>query len=154
DVTGHGAAPAMVTAAVASAFRASSEPDLAARLARVYEEAVRSCAGKYHVTMSALELDPESGRFVVYGAGGLPVMSLPPGARRTQSHGCRGADLGFHAFQLGRTGGALVPRVRLLIMTDGIPEAKLPNARLLGMRTLARIFTETAGADLEGAVRS
>src|SRR5690606_17890343 len=94
DVTGHGPGAAMVTAAVATAFRIQS-PDtpLPDRLRLCHEEVLRVAGGTYNMTVSAIELDYRTGRFAFYSAGGLPILRIRyDGRPRTLP--CTGTPLG------------------------------------------------------------
>jgi serine phosphatase RsbU (regulator of sigma subunit) len=153
DVTGHGAGPAMVTAAVAAAFRVQSgdtNSDPLQRFHRVNKEVMSVARGKYHMVLSALELDPESGRFVVYSAGGLPVFVIHKRAP-AKTYGAPGTPLGRDNFTLGEVEGQLDPGDRILVLTDGLPEIELPNGKLFGMRRIAQVYHSTLDMPVEDA---
>ena len=79
DVTGHGPGPAMVTAAVATAFRVLLELGITTMdqaLALLNREVLRVGKGQYHMTMAALELDDATGRWILHSAGAPPILSL------------------------------------------------------------------------------
>lgn len=153
DVTGHGAGPAMVTAAVATAFRIQSRDiPMADRLTVLNEEVTRVGAGRYHMTMTAVEIDRRTGRFIFHSAGGQPIMRLPANGK-PRLLPCPGTPLGTDGFNLGRVEGTLDPGERLLLYTDGIPELALPNGRLLGMRRFSMLCERTRGLPLDRAVQ-
>jgi serine phosphatase RsbU (regulator of sigma subunit) len=110
--------------------------------------------GKYHMTMTALELEDVSGRWVLHNAGAPPMMSLGlQGGHKV--HFCPGTPLGTEGvFETGQTEGQLEPAERLLIYTDGIPEIALPNGTPMGMRRLAAMYERTRDQGLHAAAAS
>jgi phosphoserine phosphatase RsbU/P len=157
DVTGHGPGPAMVTAAVATAFRVLVEnglDNIKYALELLNREVLRVAKGKYHMTMAALELDEGTGRWSFYSAGAPPILSLGHNGKH-RVHFCAGAPLGTETgFETGLTEGRLEPSERLLIYTDGIPEIALPNGNVMGMRRFALQFELTQGKGLREAASS
>jgi ligand-binding sensor domain-containing protein/serine phosphatase RsbU (regulator of sigma subunit) len=158
DVTGHGPGPAMVTAAVATAFRVlsgSGFSDVRQALELLNQVVLHVAKGKYHMTMAALELDETTGWWVVHSAGAPPVLSLDQTGRH-KVHFCPGSPLGTESeFEIGRVEGRLSPFDRILLYTDGIPEIALPNGNPLGMRRFAQIYESTrnhAITDAAGAI--
>ena len=154
DVTGHGPGPAMVTAAVATAFRVLIEnglDDVTDGLQRLNREVLRVAKGKYHMTMAALEIDEVTGRWIFHSAGAPPVLSLNSQGKH-KVHFCTGAPLGTETgFEIGRVEGRLESADRLLMYTDGIPEIVLLNGRTLGMRRFAQLYERTRGQDVHDA---
>lgn len=145
DVTGHGPGPAMVTAATAAAFRVQADigmHDFEQRMRNLNTEVLRAGEGRYHMTMTAISLNEQTGEYRFYSAGGLPVLCLQSDGR-IRSFPCPGTPLGTADFKLGQVAGTLSPRDRLLVLTDGIPELPLPNGKLLGMRRISRILKTT-----------
>jgi ligand-binding sensor domain-containing protein/serine phosphatase RsbU (regulator of sigma subunit) len=157
DVTGHGPGPAMVTAAVATAFRVLIEDGLdnvQYGLDRLNREVLRVAKGKYHMTMAALELEETTGRWVFHSAGAPPMLSLNQ-AGKHRVHFCPGAPLGTETgFEVGRVEGQLDSSERLLLYTDGIPEIFLPNGNVMGMRRFAQQYELTRGQRLRDAAAS
>ncbi|MBA3817412.1 MAG: SpoIIE family protein phosphatase [Deltaproteobacteria bacterium] len=154
DVTGHGPGPAMVTAAVATAFRVLVEnglDDVQQALELLNRQVLWVAKGKYHMTMAALELDEATGRWVFYSAGAPPILSLG-GSGKHKVHFCAGAPLGTEVgFETGRVEGKLEPTDRILMYTDGIPEIELPNGNVMGMRRFAQQYEQTRGRGLHEA---
>jgi ligand-binding sensor domain-containing protein/serine phosphatase RsbU (regulator of sigma subunit) len=154
DVTGHGPGPAMVTAAVATAFRVLIEhglDDVGRALELLNREVLRVAKGKYHMTMAALELDESTGSWTFHCAGGPPILSLDRNGKH-KVHFCAGAPLGTESgFETGRVDGKLEPSDRILIYTDGIPEITLSNGTVFGMRRLAQLYEHTRGQGLRDA---
>jgi ligand-binding sensor domain-containing protein len=154
DVTGHGPGPAMVTAAVATAFRVLIEnglDDVHQALQMLNREVLRVAKGKYHMTMAALELDEATGWWVLHSAGAPPILSLGQSGKH-KVHFCAGAPLGTESgFETGRVEGKLEPSDRILMYTDGIPELALPNGNVFGMRRFAQLYERTRAQDLRDA---
>ncbi len=151
DVTGHGPGPAMVTAAVATAFRVLTEngfADVREALEVLNRVVLQVGKGKYSMTMAALELNEFTGAFTLFSAGAPPIISLgQSGKHRTLF--CAGTPLGTAGdFEPGRLDGQLEPADRILLYTDGIPEIMLPSGNALGLRKLGQIFERTAGKQL------
>ena len=154
DVTGHGPGPAMVTAAVATAWRVLIETgidDVEQGLAALNREVLRVAKGKYHMTMAALEINEADGTWTFYSAGAPPIMSLDAQAKH-RVHFCPGAPLGTeNGFEVGRVSGQLSPGDRMLMYTDGIPEIALPNGNSLGLRRFAQLYERTREQALRDA---
>jgi ligand-binding sensor domain-containing protein/serine phosphatase RsbU (regulator of sigma subunit) len=152
DVTGHGPGPAMVTAAVASAFRAqqrvSEGLSLEDRLAALNDEVLTVGRGTYQMSLTAIEIDPRSGELSAYGAGGLPAIVLADGSKPTAVVS-RGTPLGTVGFQAGRAVHRLAPGARLFVCTDGVVEVERKDGRPYGMRRLIKVLESTRGDDLE-----
>jgi ligand-binding sensor domain-containing protein/serine phosphatase RsbU (regulator of sigma subunit) len=154
DVTGHGPGPAMVTAAVATAFRVLIEDgldDVKTGLERLNREVLRVAKGKYHMTMAVLELEEASGQWVFHSAGAPPMLSLGQSGKH-RVHFCPGSPLGTESgFETGLVEGRLERYERILLYTDGIPEITLPNGGTMGMRRFAQQYELTRGQQLRDA---
>ncbi len=154
DVTGHGPGPAMVTAAVATAFRVLIETgltDVKRGLEMLNHEVVRVSKGKYHMCMAAFEIDEATGRWSLHNAGAPPIMSLNQDGK-SRTHFCVGCPLGTETnFETGYVEGVLAPTDRILIYTDGIPEISMTNGNVLGMRRFAQMYERTRGQGLRTA---
>jgi ligand-binding sensor domain-containing protein/serine phosphatase RsbU (regulator of sigma subunit) len=153
DVTGHGPGPAMVTAAVATAFRVLIEnglDDVKHGLELLNHEVLRVAKRKYHMTMAAFEITEATGHWVFHSAGAPPLLSLGASGKH-KVHFCPGSPLGTESFEIGRVEGKLEPSDRILIYTDGIPEIELANGNVFGMRRFAQLYERTRGQDLRDA---
>jgi serine phosphatase RsbU (regulator of sigma subunit) len=145
----------MVTAAVASAYRAQTKVadrmPLDMRLEAVNEEVLRVGQGTYQMALTAIEIDAGRNELRAYSAGGLPAVVLADGVP-AQVVVCRGTPLGTPRFHLGRTERGLPPGARLFVCTDGVLEIELANGRAFGMRRLIRLLESTRKSDLDQAV--
>lgn len=155
DVTGHGPGPAMVTAAVASAFRIlvteTGIPDLAEALLVLNRVVLQVAKGKYSMTMAAIELDEQTGQWQLLSAGAPPIMSLNNRGKH-RVYFAAGTPLGTETgYEVGHVEGRLQPGERLLLYTDGIPEIMLPNGQPLGMRRLGQMYERTRDSGLRDA---
>lgn len=139
DVSGHGAAPAMIASNVAGSFHTlravAPARDPAAIFAHL-DERVRALGGGFHMTLGALRLDPAAGRATLWSAGSPPCFVLRNGS--IEVPGVRGTLLGQpgSALSVGRVEFPLDGVERIFFGTDGVME--LPdNGRPLGRRGLA-----------------
>jgi len=158
DVTGHGAGPAMVTAAVATAFHVfattKSHVDIDEMLELLNREVLRVGKGHYQMTLAALELDSTVGSWTLYNVGAPPILVLDT-AGKHKVHFCPGSLLGTaENFVVGKLTGRLAPTERILLYTDGIPEIQLPGGKLLGTRKLAQIYEQTRSQPVPVAAAS
>lgn len=154
DVTGHGPGPAMVTAAVASAFRtlvAAGFGDLRQALEVLHSNVLAVAKGKYTMTMAALELDEATGQWHLLSAGAPPMISLSREGKHRVLF-CAGTPLGSEGtFEPGELTGQLQPNERVLLYTDGIPEITMPSGQTLGMRRFAQLYERTRPQGLRDA---
>ena len=152
DVTGHGPGPAIVTAAVATAFRvqAHEQHDLSEKLIRVNREVLAAAQGKFHVVLSAVEID-DAGRFMFRSAGGLPLVQVSRHQQRPKVVNARGTPLGTENFSVGSASGELHPGDRVYLFTDGIVEQRMSNGRQIGMRRLVQMMQRAAELPLQDA---
>jgi ligand-binding sensor domain-containing protein/serine phosphatase RsbU (regulator of sigma subunit) len=151
DVTGHGTAPAMVTAATAAAWRVGSSTtttnNIPERLAAMSQEVQRVGRGRYLMAFSALLIDLERSELHLFGAGGLPIVLLRTDGKVEQVV-ARGTPMGSDDFQLGTATRTLGPGDRVFACTDGIPEIVMTNGRQMGLRRLAQHVGRTQGMPL------
>lgn len=153
DVTGHGPGPAMVTAAVAAAFRTQRDAghrDLDARLRLLNSEVLRVADGALQMTISAVLVDLTSGEFDLLSAGGMPAIVVPVDGK-VSTVVARSTPLGSAQFDLGRARGRLRRGDRLFLCTDGIPEVETRSGRQLGLRRLCELVASSRSMDLADA---
>jgi serine phosphatase RsbU (regulator of sigma subunit) len=149
DVTGHGVAAAMVTAAARGACDAvvelsDGEPDLIV-LMRQLDAAVRRIgAGKFHLTCFAAVLDPGAGQVTFASAGHtVPYLLRPTGgaALELQALVARGTPLGAGAEPSVRTAHKpLAPGDVVVWYTDGLVECLDAEGKQFGDRRMQRLL--------------
>ncbi|HET6345246.1 MAG TPA: GAF domain-containing SpoIIE family protein phosphatase, partial [Myxococcota bacterium] len=145
DVTGHGAAPAMLTAAFAGAFKVLNRraPDapfdvLLTEMSKDLEELTVD----YAMASLGLEIAPKARQLRIWSAGSPPVVILR-GDGSVHLVTCPGTPLGRAPLELGHKIVDLNPRDRVFAFTDGLTELELAGGRQLGIRTLNGIFAAT-----------
>ncbi|WP_428268551.1 PP2C family protein-serine/threonine phosphatase [Haliangium sp.] len=156
DVTGHGVAAAMVTAAAKGCYDVAqrlmgSDLDLV-RLLGLLDASVHRVGGeRFHMTCFAALLDPAAGQVTYANAGHL----VPYLCRRRQGGG---VDLGVLAARGTPLGVSSEPRYRahtrelregdlLVWYTDGIVECVNRDGRAFGDRRLQRLLRKLTGED-------
>jgi serine phosphatase RsbU (regulator of sigma subunit) len=148
DVTGHGVAASMVTAAVKGAcdatVRLGGEPDLA-RLMERLDSAVRTTgAGRFHLTCFLSLLDPAGGTVTFANAGHVVPYLLrrgPGGERELKALVARGNPLGAAARTATRSSQKELEAGDVLVWyTDGLVECLDPDGRQFGDRRMQRLL--------------
>ena len=155
DVAGHGQAPAMVTAAVAGSFQAiRGRRDLRDPLAILQQMNVsilRTCEGKFWMSMVALEIDPEAECLRCWFAGAPPALVMKPDDT-IDTLLAPGHHLGRVPMMVTSTcESEFAPGYRLLVYTDGVTEMALHDNRRLGMRRLKDALRSTRGKSAQEA---
>jgi serine phosphatase RsbU (regulator of sigma subunit) len=152
DVTGHGAAPAMVAAVVAGAFRGLQETGAmgARSLLHVLNAVARDVsAGTYTMPFGLLELSP-FGRASWFSAAAPPLLVLR-GDGTVDSITVPGTALGSAQFSVGERVFHLAPNERILLTSDGVAELRLSSGYDLGLRRLSKLLRNTSGTPLRDA---
>ena len=159
DVTGHGAGPAMLTAAVAMGIWVqqsglqSSDEEVVNRLMRVNREVLARCKGKATMTMTACLLDQNTGEVIVYSLGGLPALLIEQHGKHTVI-GSSGTPLGsVQNLEVGTRTTRMNAGDRLIITTDGIIETTLASGRPLGFRRFVNVLRDVRGIPIGQAVQ-
>jgi ligand-binding sensor domain-containing protein len=159
DVTGHGAGPAMLTAAVAMGIwvqqsgAPNSDEEVVNRLMRVNREVLARCKGKATMTMTACLLDQNTGDVIVYSLGGLPALLIERHGKHTVI-GSSGTPLGsVQNLEVGTRTTRMNSGDRLVITTDGIIETTLVGGRPLGFRRFVNVLREVRGIPIGQAVQ-
>lgn len=144
DVSGHGAAPAMITSAVAGAFHTLREVLPGVEPTRILEEIdrrVRAFGGGFHMTLSVVHLDAAQASLRWWGAAAPPIFVLRNGTC-VPLH-TRGSVLGdVSALEIGELSTSFGPGDRLLLTTDGLLEAQSVDGRELGARRVSKLFAQ------------
>jgi sigma-B regulation protein RsbU (phosphoserine phosphatase) len=146
DATGHGAGAAMVTAAVAGAYRAvrESAPERRGEALIVDLNSVftRLCAGSHNMSLAVVEIDSATSAVEVWSAATPPFfISRADGTIATKA--VQGALLGADDFSPGVVRFELGAGERLSFFTDGLYEARTERGRALGLRRLSAMVAET-----------
>jgi serine phosphatase RsbU (regulator of sigma subunit) len=156
DTTGHGAAPAMVTAAVAAGFRVSrklaKDMSLPDTLAELSQQLLEISKGQYRMTLSAVHLDARARTLRYWSAGAPPLLVLRTSGK-VDSLSCAGTPLGSDSFEVGWREVGLMAGDRIFSFTDGLSELELPSGRQFGMRRLSNLFIQTRGLSLPEATQ-
>ncbi len=147
DVSGHGVPAALLASMVKVAI--GTQAHHAADPAEVLSGLNRMLYGKLHeqfVTASYLFLDVPAGR-ALYSSAGHPALVLWRGKEgKISEYDETGLILGISPeTQYSNTGFSLEPGDRLLLYTDGIPEAMNKHDELFGRDRLKQCVKDDAG---------
>jgi serine phosphatase RsbU (regulator of sigma subunit) len=161
DVTGHGVASAMVTAAVAGACdvhvrRSGSGLELAGLMAALDLAVRRVGGGELAMTCFAAVFDPAAGDLAYASCGHTAPYLCRPGGAGVELHALvgRGNPLGAGVPSAPRIlHRSLAPGDLVLCYTDGVIDAKDPAGRAYGDRRLQHLLKRLDPARLSpGAV--
>jgi serine phosphatase RsbU (regulator of sigma subunit) len=151
DVTGHGAASAMVTASVATAVQVlrdrGDDRDIPRLLGAVNLTVERTAA---RMTMSVLEIDLAGSMLSWWTAGAPPLFILGRDGNVEVLRG-KGTLLGTTPFSASAKQRPLASGDRLFVFTDGVYELMTPGDRQLGLRRLQTILKRTRALDASAA---
>lgn len=155
DVTGHGTASSMVTAAVAGCHRALSGlssvftgEDLLCHIDRVLRE---TCGGQFTMPSCLIDLRPD-GTTTLWSAA-APQVLVQRSDGTIECKGRPGHPLGDDEFCVSETTWQLGVGERLLVTTDGLLELEISSGRELGMRRLRTFLSRCEGLGLSGTRR-
>ena len=150
DVSGHGVSAAMLTSVIKSAFQAArAEGFHPQAVVRLVSAALAPFDHGRFATLFCARIDPEDGAIEYVNAGHPPALLLPPpGARVAVERVPLTGPLISPAFpdvdwELGRR--TLRPGARLLVVTDGLLEARGPQG-LFGEPRLLELAARTRSA--------
>lgn len=153
DVTGHGAAPAMVAAVVAGAFRAMQERaqhvDPRALLEVLHTVARGVSTGLYTMPFGLLDVTCY-GRALWLSAAAPPLLVLRRDGA-VDSITVPGTPLGGATFSLGEKVFDLSVGERILLTSDGVSELRLAGGYDLGLRRLGKLFRSTGSVSVASA---
>jgi serine/threonine protein kinase/serine phosphatase RsbU (regulator of sigma subunit) len=154
DVTGHGAGPAMITAAVSSYFKVESETsehsDFPTMLTNINKHLYDIAKGEYLMTACANEIDLTEMKLRYFNAGHPSILVLRED-KSVQTVGSAGSPMGSENFLLGAKELLLKSKDRIFVYTDGIVEAKMKDGRDIGERRLRNLLVSTHSMDLVAA---
>ncbi len=160
DVTGHGVAAALVTAAAKGACDATvrlagAEIDLIQLMERLDAAVRRSGAGNFHLTCFVALLDPEAGTVSFANAGHtVPYLLRSGDGPELELHAlvARGNPLGAGAAPTTRTSTKPLERGDVLVWyTDGLVECLDPDGKQFGDRRMQRLLRKLDPARLDPA---
>ncbi len=151
DVSGHGAASAMVTSSVAGTFhtirstRRDADPG---EILRELDVRVRGFGGGFHMTMTIVRIDPAREELKVWNAAGPPVFIERAGGSACVS--VAGNLLGEpKTLQIGEATVPFLAGDRLLMCTDGMLELRRTNGRHLGAKRVQQLLARAASERFE-----
>lgn len=152
DLTGHGAAPAMLTAAVATCFRGvdAGPEGLRRTIAEVHALLHDTTGSAYAMTLCAIDIDTAARTARCVFAGSPPIFRVRAGAR-PELVPSGGAPLGVSGLVLEERVLELVDGERLVLFTDGVNELPTTGGRRLGLRRLQALVAETSTLELVAA---
>jgi sigma-B regulation protein RsbU (phosphoserine phosphatase) len=147
DVTGHGVAAAMVTAAAKGSCDAAvrlmgADLDLPTLMARLDAAVRRVGAGRFNLTCFAAVIDPGAGEVRFANAGHVaPYLARDVGKPELELHAlvARGNPLGAGMAATARTAHRALTRGDVLVWyTDGLIEGVDPDGQQFGDRRMQR----------------
>jgi serine/threonine protein kinase/serine phosphatase RsbU (regulator of sigma subunit) len=154
DVTGHGAAPAMLTASTAAQMNniLTRDPnvDMSTLLQELNSGFRYFAKGNYLMTMSAAMMDVKDSKLKWWAAAAPPLMVLKNNGECNVLT-ATGSLMGQDEFSPGYTEVALNSGDRIIFFTDGLSELQLPNGLEIRLRQLQKIFIETKTLSCEDA---
>jgi serine phosphatase RsbU (regulator of sigma subunit) len=140
DVSGKGAAAALLMAAVRALVRSRwCEDDLARAAARISRAVFDNVPASRYATAFLARLDPPSGRLVYVNAGHPPPVLVRAGGQ-VETLGSGGFPLGLvdaAAYEMGED--HLAPGDALLVFSDGVCEARDAGGEEMGVERLVEI---------------
>ncbi len=156
DVTGHGAGAAMVTAAVASAYRTivGRNPEIGVNeTIDAMNAALKSLtAGVYRMTMSIAVIDPQRNEVAWWNAGGPPIFLSRARDQSINAVAAPSGALGGADYSLVEKRFEFTKGDRLIMFTDGLSELKVDEAGgYLGLRKLRGMIKDIGTLDAEQA---
>jgi PAS domain S-box-containing protein len=151
DVSGHGIGPAILAAACKAYARTllRGRGELRAAMRRLNAAVAGELSDGRFITFVAVELDAERHALSVLSAGHGPVLVYTAGDGAI-------AELPSHGLPLGIDAGepfdppvaiSMAPGDALLVLSDGIPEARDKGGREFGMANVLDVVRSNAGAD-------
>jgi len=156
DVSGKGAAAALYMAVARTLLRqalAGTAP-LSEALQHVNDALEQDNPGSMYVTVFAGHFDPRTGDMSYVNAGHLFPLLLRPEGQVEELTGPRGTMLGMlPGARFVEATGCLDPGHRLVLYTDGVPEAAAPDGTFYGDERARALLGQCSGDDLQGLCR-
>jgi serine phosphatase RsbU (regulator of sigma subunit) len=147
DVSGHGVPAALIAsmikvAVAAQAADAESPARLLTGMARIFEGQLKS----QFITAACVAADPETGRLLYAGAGHPPPLLWRARDQTVRELQGGGPILGrFRRARYSETAEPLEPGDRVVLFTDGIPEARDRSGEPFGDARLQEHLADHAG---------
>jgi serine phosphatase RsbU (regulator of sigma subunit)/CheY-like chemotaxis protein len=158
DATGRGVEAAMVTASIASAFRVFRKvmrgSGVEGMMRALHEHLWETTGGQRAMTMSAVRLDPAA-RKLDWWTAAAPRILISRSDGKLEEIVARGTPLGSTAkVVLGHVEVAIAPNDRVLLFTDGAPDARTRSDNKIGARRFAEMFAATRTLEGPEVLRS
>jgi eukaryotic-like serine/threonine-protein kinase len=151
DVTGHGSAPAMLTAFMAglvpSQLRSNGQLDSAMK--DLHHELAARCGGDFQVQACAVAIDSD-GSFELTSAGATPAILVSKAGLQIIT--ARGTTLGGSICDLGKAEAELQAGARLWLFSDGIVEATNRKGRAFGIKRFVNTVQAAASLPINEAI--
>jgi serine phosphatase RsbU (regulator of sigma subunit) len=155
DAVGHGLQASLLANLAVSCYRNTRRAglDLAAAAATIDHALDAMFGGERFVTAMLGQLDIDTGVFRWINAGHPAAMLLRDGQVVKELHGRRALPLGINGLLAGEeafpvSSEALQPGDRLLLLTDGVDEARNADGEFFGRDRLAEFAAKEAGSGL------
>jgi serine phosphatase RsbU (regulator of sigma subunit) len=154
DVSGKGAAAAVLMAAVRALVRSRwAEADLARASRQISRAVFDNVPASRYATAFLARLDPPSGRLRFVNAGHQPALIVRADGR-TEALASSGVPLGLmETASYTAAEAVLRPGDTLLVFSDGVSEARDADGREIGVERLAALVREGRDLDAPALVR-
>ena len=156
DATGHGLDAGLVVAATKSLFRSAPGAESPAALLDAVSRGIRGLGLRrmnMALTLATADGGAATGRVRLIAAGMPPPLVWRGAAGAVEEVRLQGPPLGTLAgYRYSELSVELATGDLLLIYTDGLPEARDPEDRMLGYERLAERFAALAAAGAPGLV--
>jgi sigma-B regulation protein RsbU (phosphoserine phosphatase) len=153
DVTGHGIAPAMVTASILGGLGVlmrQGARDVMDVLCQLDESVVGACRGSYLSTVAGVIVDP-AGTTQVFSCAGPPIVALSPdGDIKVVPLSSSPLGSGLKAFSIADLDAP--PGSLIALCSDGLLEMRGERGRPFGVRRLGQVLARTESANLEATL--
>ena len=157
DVLGHGAGPAMLTAAIAGSARTvrtlaqdGGVPSVPAFFEAFHQTLIHFCQGNYWMTVTVAEILPDLNQVKIWNTGGPAVFHLTAeGAYKALFK--PGTPVGSTPLEISELSHSFHPGDRLLLYTDGMFNFESAQGRTFGHSRFRKTFVSAHGKSIEEA---